>query len=116
MTKVFVNKDAQFLYDLSQKQVFEPSDFYLLAKLAEVAERLESLDEKSAGAYSQGFREGRESALYSRSNIAKSEGTYPNLEEALKAFRGEVTKIPPAKKAKTAMKEVLTLEDLDLDF
>ena len=114
MPKVFINKDAQELYDLSQRTVFTPDDFARLSALAIIAERLERLDQKALGSYALGFADGRNSVLYARSNLADSRGTYRNLEEALAAFKGEVQVIKPA--AKKTMQDTMTMDDLDLEF
>lgn len=120
MTKTFINKDAQFIYDLTQGEMeAELSGIFLnfpelKSRLVRIADNIASLDERSAGAYSSGFRDGRAST-YARSNLAKAEPTdFTSLEEALASFRGEVVKVPT--NLKSDMKPELTADDLDLDL
>lgn len=114
MSRHFVNKDAEFLHELSQKESFGPEDFALLSRLKIIAEHLQSLDDKSTSAYSRGFTDGKNSHL-ARSNVTKPEGSrvFPNLRAAIADFKGEVQVVPPVSKKEMASE--LTLDDLDLE-
>lgn len=128
MTKVFINKDAQFIHDfaLVLREMATTQDvvrFETLAhdideahasRLLTIANNIEGLDQKTLSSYSKGFTDGRNS-VYARSNVAKVEPTdFTSLEEAIANFKGEVKKINPV--VKKSMQETLTVDDLDLDL
>jgi hypothetical protein len=113
MTKVFTNKDAQFIHDFAMAHEHTVEDG-VFSRLLAIASHIQGLDDKSIASYSKGFTDGRNS-VYARSNVAKAEPTdFTSLEEAIANFKGEVKKINPV--VKKSMQETLTVDDLDLDL
>ncbi len=110
MPPFFVNLDAQFLAELSAK--LADSDNHTAARLIAIADNLQRMDERSTSAYSQGFAEGEDAWKRQNSNIHKKNGP-ANLEEALKIWKGEVSRVPQV--TKENHKSVLTAADLDFD-
>jgi hypothetical protein len=108
----FVNMDAIWLKSLAETTFMPHVDSHIdqqvAARLLQIARNLQSMDE-----YSRGWNDHKNSNL-ARSNLVKSTSVpvFPNLKEALSNFKGEVQKLPEAG-PKQAMKETLTVDDLD---
>ena len=111
MADTFINLDAYFLGELS-KDIAQQGESEIAARLLTIARNLQRMDDRQSSTYARGFRAGKDSHL-AHSNLIKTEAS-PNLEEALKAFKGEVTIIPPVEKKK--LQPEMTAEDLDLDW
>lgn len=119
MADHFVNMDSIYLLDIANMP--EGSEFVLgslmKARLLQIARNLQSMDDRQGSEYGRGWNDHKASHL-ARSNLVKqtTAPVFPNLEEAMKGFKGEVTKLPPDA-PKQEMKETLTVDDLDLgDF
>lgn len=110
MPAFFVNLDAQFLAELSAN--LSKQDSRTAARLLQIADNLQRMDERSTSSYSRGFTEGEEAWKKQNSNIHKKDGP-ANLAEALAIWKGEVSRLPPVTKENHSA--VLTADDLDFD-
>jgi hypothetical protein len=112
----FVNMDAIYLAEVAKTQLSNPdgSMSSIGVRLLQIARNLQFMDDRQGSEYSRGWNDHKNSNL-ARSNLVKSTSVpvFPNLLEALQNFKGEVQKLPEAG-PKQAMKETLTVDDLDL--
>ena len=114
MANIYVNLDAHYLYDLGMTMI-DGGELESGMHLCDIAKRVQSMDDKlmliqTGGEFAAGVTEAYR-RLHARSTLPEVAATEPSMDQALRAFKGQVKKIPkgvsgiplgetPAKKGK----------------